>query len=83
VLDGDATDKLAERLNRAGKDQGAAMWQLVVLHGMSKYGTLQNEVALASLQWPDNDTRLVGRGAQRRTMPVALIQIRNSGDDCL
>ncbi|BDB25507.1 hypothetical protein CTP10_R28830 [Cupriavidus sp. P-10] len=53
VLDGEAVDKLAERLNRAGKDRVAAMWELVVLHGLSKCGHLQNEVALASQRRPD------------------------------
>jgi hypothetical protein len=53
VLDGLAVDKLAERLNQPGKDRVAAMWELVVLHGLSKCGCLQSEVALASLRRPD------------------------------
>ena len=53
VLDGEAVDKLAERLNRAGKDRVAAMWELVVLDGLSKCGPIQNEVALSSLRRPD------------------------------
>ncbi|MHC8334149.1 hypothetical protein [Pseudomonas sp. LB3P25] len=46
-------DKLAERLNRAGRDRVAAMWELVVLHGLSKCGALKNEVSLASGRRPD------------------------------
>ena len=53
ALDGEAVDRLAERLNRPGKDRVAAMWELVVLHGLSKCGHLQNEVALASSRRPD------------------------------
>ena len=53
VLDGGAVDKLAERLNRAGKDRVAAMWEVVVLHSLSKCGSLQNEVALPSGRRPD------------------------------
>lgn len=53
VLDGIAVDKLAARLNWPGKDRVAAMWELVVLHGLSKCGCLQSEVALASLRRPD------------------------------
>lgn len=53
VLDGIAVDKLAGRLNQPGKDRVAAMWELVVLHGLSKCGCLQSEVALASLRRPD------------------------------
>jgi hypothetical protein len=53
VLDGEAIDKLAKRLNRTGKDRVAAMWELVVLHGLSKCGRLENEVALTSLRRPD------------------------------
>jgi len=64
VLDGDAVDKLAERLNRAGKDRVTAMWELVVLHGLSKCGAFRNEVALASLRRPDI---LFERGALRLT----------------
>lgn len=32
VLGGETVDELAKRLNRAGKDRVAAMWELVVLH---------------------------------------------------
>lgn len=53
ALGGEAVNKLAERLNRAGNDRVAAMWEVVVFHGLSKYGRLQNEVALASSRRPD------------------------------
>lgn len=70
VLDGEAVDKLAERLNRAGKDRVAAMWELVVLHGLSKCGPLQNEVALVSLRRPDI---LFEQGALRLTADVTAV----------
>jgi hypothetical protein len=53
LLSDEKVNKLAERLNRAGKDRVAAMWELVVLHGLSKCGHLENEVALASFRRPD------------------------------
>jgi hypothetical protein len=53
VLPGDEVDQLVERLNRAGKDRVAAMWEVVVLHGLSKCGHLQHEIALATLRRPD------------------------------
>ena len=53
VLNSHSIDKLAERLNRPGRDRVAAMWEVVVLHGLSKCGHLQNEVALKSLRRPD------------------------------
>lgn len=52
-LDGDVVDKLAERLNRPAKDRVAAMWEVVVLHGLSRCGAVQNEVALPSGRRPD------------------------------
>lgn len=70
VLDGEAVDKLAERLNRADRDRGAAMWELVVLHGLSRCGFLQNEVALASLRRPDI---LFDQGALRLTADVTAV----------
>lgn len=70
VLDSEAVDKLTERLNRAGKDRVAAMWELVVLHGLSKCGSLQNEVALASLRRPDI---LFEQGALRLTADVTAV----------
>ena len=53
VMDDKAVDDLAARLNRADRHRVAAMWELVVLHGLSKCGHLQNEVALASRRRPD------------------------------
>jgi len=53
VLDDKAVEELANRLNRAGKDRVAAMWELVVLHGLSKCGSIQNEVPLPSGRCPD------------------------------
>ncbi|OCG08818.1 hypothetical protein A9G13_01790 [Gilliamella sp. wkB178] len=53
VLDSDAIDKLVKRLNLCGKDRVAAMWELVVLHGLSKCGYIQNEITLSSLRKPD------------------------------
>lgn len=44
---------LVGRMNRPGKDSIAAMWETVVFHGLSKYGTVQSEVALASGRKPD------------------------------
>lgn len=70
VLDGEVVDKLAERLNRAGKDRVAAMWELVVLHGLSKCGSLQNEVALVSQRRPDI---LFEQGALRLTAEVTTV----------
>lgn len=70
VLDGEAVDKLAVRLNRAGKDRIAAMWEVVVLHGLSKCGTLHNEAALASGRRPDIDFE---QGALRFTADVTTV----------
>lgn len=53
ILGNDAASKLADRLNRPGKDRVAAMWEVVVLHGLSKCGSLQNEMALATNRRPD------------------------------
>ena len=53
ALEGKIVDKLAERLNRPGNDRVAAMYEVVVLHGLSKCGTLQSEVALISGRRPD------------------------------
>lgn len=78
VLNGDAVGRLAERLNRAGKDRIAAMWELVVLHGLSKCGTLQNEVALASLRRPDI---LFERDALRLTADVTAVSDEGLDND--
>lgn len=53
ILEGEEVDRLAERLNRAGKDRVAAMWEVVVLHGLSKCGSLQKEAPLPSGRRPD------------------------------
>lgn len=53
VFGSETIDNLAARLNRAGKDRIAAMWEVVVLHGLSKCGDLHNEVPLASGRRPD------------------------------
>lgn len=53
VLGDEAIDNLAGRLNRIGKDRIAAMWELAVFHGLSKYGSLQSEVELTSGRRPD------------------------------
>lgn len=53
VIDDTLVDGLAQRLNRAGKDRVAAMWETVVLHALSKCGTLANEAQLASGRRPD------------------------------
>jgi hypothetical protein len=49
----DAISKLAARLNRPGKDRLAAMWEVAILHALSKLGDLGNEVTLASGRRPD------------------------------
>jgi hypothetical protein len=53
ALDGSAVDQLAARLNKPGKDRIAAMWEVVVLHALTRYGTLRNEVPLSSGRRPD------------------------------
>jgi len=49
----DDVNKLVARLNRPGKDRIAAMWELVVFHGLSKCGQLKTEVPLDSGRRPD------------------------------
>lgn len=53
VIGDTSVDGLAQRLNRAGKDRVAAMWETVALHALSKCGTLENETELASGRRPD------------------------------
>jgi len=53
VLGNVSVTKLASRLNRPGKDRIAAMWELIVLHGLSKCGQLQHEECLESGRRPD------------------------------
>ncbi len=52
-LDADAVAKFAARLNRPGKDRLAAMWEVAILHALSKLGDLGNEITLASGRRPD------------------------------
>ncbi|WP_160288086.1 hypothetical protein [Pseudomonas knackmussii] len=70
VLDQETIGRLAARLNRAGKDRVAAMWELVVLHGLSKCGALQSEVALPSGRQPDI---FFEQGALRLTADITAI----------
>ncbi|WP_203311303.1 hypothetical protein [Sphingomonas beigongshangi] len=49
----DAVKALSRRLNVAGRDRMAAMWEVVVLHGLSFCGTLAYEQPLASGRRPD------------------------------
>ena len=53
MLGEDATSKLAVRMNDPGKDRLAVMWEVVVLHALSKLGTLQHEIPLSSGRKPD------------------------------
>jgi hypothetical protein len=53
VLGGEAVGKLAHRLNVPGRDRMAAMWEVAVLHGLSRLGSLQSEVPLPSGRRPD------------------------------
>ena len=53
VLGENVTAQLAARLNTPGTDRLAVMWEVVILHALSKLGTLQHEVALASGRRPD------------------------------
>jgi hypothetical protein len=53
TLGGEIVAALARRLNRTGKDRMAAMWELVVLHSLSKLGTVGIEAPLPSGRRPD------------------------------
>ncbi len=53
TLGEDFAARLAVRLNRTGKDRMAAMWELVVLHGLSRHGRLRIEDPLPSGRRPD------------------------------
>jgi hypothetical protein len=78
VLGGEVVDKLVNRLNRPGKHRVATMWELVVLHGLSKCGLLQNEVVLASLRRPDI---LFKQGALRLTADVTSVSDEGLDND--
>ncbi|MDU7521861.1 MAG: hypothetical protein E7K72_10770 [Roseomonas mucosa] len=45
--------KLADRLNRPGKDRMAAMWEVVILQALIPLGAIKNEVALPFGRRPD------------------------------
>lgn len=51
IIGDEGVDRLAARLNRPGKDRVAAMWEVVVLHGLGS--TFRTEVALPSGRRPD------------------------------
>ncbi|MDD4617109.1 MAG: hypothetical protein PHW76_08390 [Alphaproteobacteria bacterium] len=53
TLGNNAVDKLAARLNKPSSDRMAAMWEVVVLHGLMRCGTLQHETPLSSGHRPD------------------------------
>ena len=78
ILDDKAVDDLAARLNRADRHRVAAMWELVVLHGLSKCGHLQNEVALASGRRPDV---LFEQDSLRLTADVTAVSDEGLGDN--
>lgn len=53
VLSDNTVNSLVKRLNQADKHRLAAMWELVVLHGLSKCGSLKSEVKLSTAKKPD------------------------------
>jgi hypothetical protein len=53
IIGDEATRKLADRMNKPGKDRLAAMWEVVTFHGLSKLGTLQHEIPLETGRKPD------------------------------
>lgn len=53
VIDAVAVSKLANRLNRPGKDRLAAMWEVVILHSLAPLGQIVNEAPLSSGRCPD------------------------------
>lgn len=52
-LGNEVADGLAARLNTPGSDCMAAMWEAVVLHGLSRHGHLTNEQPIPSGKRPD------------------------------
>lgn len=52
-IDNEAVDAIVARLNEPGKDRVAAMWEVVVLHGLATTGDLESENALPSGRRPD------------------------------
>ena len=53
VLHDNDVDGLVKRLNKPGRDRVSVMWEVVVLHALSKCGSIQYEVPLASQRRPD------------------------------
>lgn len=53
VLANDMITSIVNRLNRAGRDRVAAMWEVIVIHALSKCGDIQSEIALDSGRRPD------------------------------
>lgn len=53
VFDAETVDRLAVRLNTPDKMRLGAVWETVVLHALTRCGTLRNEVALPSGRRPD------------------------------
>jgi hypothetical protein len=53
ILAPSAVAGLAARLNRSGRDRMAAMWEVVVLHGLSQLGAVATEKELPSGRRPD------------------------------
>jgi len=78
TIDGDAVDKLAARLNQPGRDRLATMWEVVVLHGLAKYGQLRNEVPLSSGRCPDV---LFDNGALRLTADITTVSDESLDQD--
>ncbi len=48
-----AVDSIVMRLNSPGKDRLAAMWEVVVLHGLANAGSLESEKELPTGRRPD------------------------------
>jgi len=78
TLDGDVVDKLAARLNRPSKDRLAAMWEVAVLHGLARCGTLRNEAPLSSGRRPDVS---FDNGALRLTADITAVSDEGLDDD--
>ncbi|NTF55041.1 hypothetical protein G6K93_16010 [Agrobacterium rhizogenes] len=49
----DAVNGIVARLNVPGKDRVAAMWEVVVFHGLAACGALESELALPTGRRPD------------------------------
>ena len=53
ILPEEAVSRLAARVNQPSEDRLAAIWEIVILHGLSLHGTLRSEKPLASGRRPD------------------------------